>query len=141
MLSKLAEKLKESSTLAITAKAKKLKKEGKDVVALGAGEPDFDTPDFIKEAASAALSKGATKYTPASGMPELKKTVIEKFKKENGLTYDPEEVMINCGAKHPLFNIIMCASGPGDEVIIPAPYWVSYPEMVAAAGAADISGL
>jgi len=138
MLSELAKKIKLSSTLAISAKAKKMKNEGKDVVSFSAGEPDFDTPDFIKEAAIQAILSGKTKYTPATGIPELKNSIIEKFRIENNLEYLPEEIMVNCGAKHSLFNIIMCTCEKGDEVIIPAPYWVSYPEMVKAAGATPV---
>ncbi len=138
MLSKLAKSINLSSTLAISARAKKLEKEGVDVIGLSAGEPDSDTPDFIKEAARKALRDGLTKYTPAGGMPELRKAAAEKLKKENGLNYSPQEVMINCGAKHSLFNVIMCLTEKGEEVIIPSPYWVSYPEMVKAAGGVPV---
>jgi len=123
-------KINPSSTLAITAKAKKLKAEGKDIVNLSAGEPDFDTPDFVKEAAIQAIKSGFTKYTPTTGIPELKKAVAEKFKKENNLTYEPGQIVVSCGAKHSIFNTLLVLVDSGDEVLIPLPYWVSYPEMV-----------
>ncbi|MFA4888477.1 MAG: pyridoxal phosphate-dependent aminotransferase [Candidatus Omnitrophota bacterium] len=129
----LAERIKKinpSSTLAITSKAKKLKAEGKEVISLAAGEPDFDTPDFIKDAAIAAIRNGFTKYTPTTGIPELKKLICEKFKKDNFLDYSPEQIVVSCGAKHSIFNALMVLAGPGDEVLIPTPFWVSYPEMV-----------
>ncbi|MFW6134631.1 MAG: pyridoxal phosphate-dependent aminotransferase [Elusimicrobiota bacterium] len=138
MLSRLAENIKLSPTLSISSKAKELKSQGKDVIGLGAGEPDFDTPTFIKKAAINALNKGDTKYTPASGKKELKQAVIKKFKQDNNLDYSTNQVIINCGAKHSLFNVIMCLADKGDEVIIPAPYWVSYPEMVKASGAEPV---
>ncbi len=138
MLSELSKKLQFSSTLAITAKAKQLKKDGIDVINFGAGEPDFDTPDFIKQAAIDAIKKGETKYTPADGTLQLKKAIAQKFKKENGLSYSIDQIMVNCGAKHSLFNLIMCLAEKGDEVIIPSPYWVSYPEMVKASGATPV---
>ncbi len=136
--SKLAQQIKTSPTLAISAKAKELKSEGRDVIGFGAGEPDFDTPQFIKEAAIEAINRGETKYTPASGLAALKDSVCRKLKRNNGLSYSRDEIIISCGAKHSLFNLIMCLSGEGDEVIIPAPYWVSYPEMVRAAGATPV---
>lgn len=139
MLSELSKKIQASSTLAITAKAKQLKAEGKDVIGFGAGEPDFDTPDFIKQAAIDALKAGETKYTPASGTMELKKAIVQKFEKDNSLSYSPNQIMVNCGAKHSLFNLIMCLTESGDEVIIPSPYWVSYPEMVKASGATPVT--
>ena len=123
-------KVKPSSTLAITSKARKLKAEGFDIVTLAAGEPDFDTPDFVKEAAIEAIKSGFTKYTPTAGTPELKKLICAKFKKDNSLEYAPEQVVVSCGAKHSIFNILMALVNPGDEVLIPSPYWVSYPEMV-----------
>lgn len=122
--------LKSSSTLAITALANKLLAEGVDVVSFGAGEPDFDTPDYIKEAAIKAIRGGFTKYTPSTGTSELKEAVREKFKTDNNLEYRPEQIIVSSGAKHCLFNIILAMVEAGDEVIIPAPYWVSYPEMV-----------
>ena len=123
-------KINPSSTLAITAKAKKLRAEGKDIVNLAAGEPDFDTPDFIKAQGIQAIQSGFTKYTPSTGTPELKKSICEKFKNENGLSYEPSQIVVSCGAKHSIFNSLFVLTGPGDEVLIPLPYWVSYPEMV-----------
>ena len=123
-------KIKPSSTLAVTSKAKKLKGEGKDVVSFAAGEPDIDTPDFIKDAAVEAIRSGFTKYTPSTGIPELKKAITEKLKRDNGLEYKTDQVVVSCGAKHSIFNAFMALIDPGDEVLIPAPYWVSYPEMV-----------
>ena len=119
-----------SSTLAITSKAKKLKSEGHDIVNFGAGEPDFDTPDFIKEAAIGAIRAGFTKYTPTTGTPELKKLISEKFKKDNSICYEPGQIVVSCGAKHSIVNVMLALVNRGDEVLIPAPYWVSYPEMV-----------
>ncbi|MCX5705162.1 MAG: pyridoxal phosphate-dependent aminotransferase [Candidatus Omnitrophica bacterium] len=119
-----------SSTLAITSKAKKLKSEGHDIVNFGAGEPDFDTPDFIKEAAIGAIRAGFTKYTPTTGTPELKKLISEKFKKDNSIFYEPGQIVVSCGAKHSIVNVMLALVNRGDEVLIPAPYWVSYPEMV-----------
>lgn len=134
---RVAERLKKinsSSTLAITSKAKKLKSEGKDVVNLAAGEPDFDTPDFIKDAAVEAIRSGFTKYTPSSGTAELKKLITQKLKKDNGLDYSPSQVVVSCGAKHSIFNAVFVLLNKGDEAIMPSPYWVSYPEMVRLAG-------
>ena len=130
--------IKASPTLAITAKAAKLKSEGKDIIGLGAGEPDFDTPQFIKDAAVAALNKGLTKYTPAGGTASLKKAIIAKFKRDNGLTYTERQILVSCGGKHTLFNLCMALLNPGDEVIVPAPYWVSYPDMAMVAGAKPV---
>jgi aspartate aminotransferase len=130
--------IKASPTLAITAKAAKLKSEGKDIIGLGAGEPDFDTPQFIKDAATAALAKGLTKYTPAGGTGSLKKAIIAKFKRDNGLTYTEKQILVSCGGKHTLFNMCMALLNPGDEVIVPAPYWVSYPDMAMVAGAKPV---
>jgi len=130
---RLAERLKKvnpSATLAITSKAKKLRAEGEDIVSFGAGEPDFDTPDFIKDAAIEAIRSGFTKYTPTTGTPELKKLIIEKFKKDNSLQFSPEQIVASCGAKHSIFNTLLVLVNKADEVIIPSPYWVSYPEMV-----------
>jgi aspartate aminotransferase len=134
LLAKRIQKVSASPTLAIDAKAKQLKSTGVDVINFGAGEPDFDTPDYIKEAAIEAIRKGYTKYTPASGSPELKEAVCDKLRKENGLEYATKEVIINCGAKHSIYNIFQVLINPGDEVIIPSPYWVSYPEAVKLAG-------
>jgi len=131
--SRLAERIRKvnpSSTLAITSKAKKLKSEGKDVISLAAGEPDFDTPDFIKDAAIQAIKSGFTKYTPTTGIPELKNAICEKFKTENGLDYDPSQIIVSNGAKHSIFNTLQVLVNRGDEVLIPHPFWVSYPEMV-----------
>lgn len=119
-----------SATLAVTAKAKALKAEGVDVVGFGAGEPDFDTPEHIKVAGVKAITSGLTKYTPATGTPELKAAVAAKLKQENGLDYQPSQVVITCGGKHALYNAMMALVNPGDEVIIPTPFWVSYPDMV-----------
>jgi aspartate aminotransferase len=127
--------IKPSPTLAVTAKANAMKAKGIDVVGFGAGEPDFDTPDHIKDAAIKALKDGFTKYTPVGGIPELKAAVCEKFKKDNNLEYKPNEILVSCGAKHSLYNIFQALLNDGDEVIIPAPYWVSYPDMVYLAGA------
>jgi aspartate aminotransferase len=127
-----------SLTLAIDAKAKKLKAEGVDVCGFGAGEPDFDTPQHIKDAAVKALAAGFTKYTPSSGTPELRAAIAEKLQKENGLTYKPSQIIVNCGAKHSCYNAVIAVCNPGDEVIIPAPYWLSYPEMVKLAGGTPV---
>ena len=124
-----------SQTLAISAAAKKMRDEGQDVTSFGAGEPDFDTPQFIKDAAIEALQDGFTKYTPATGIPELKVGIQEKLLLENGLEYETSQISVNCGAKHSCFNAILAACDPEDEVVIPAPYWTSYPEMVRLAGA------
>lgn len=130
ILSEKAIKIKASSTLAITAKANQLKADGIDVVGFGAGEPDFDTPDHIKAAAIAAINAGFTKYTPVAGTAELKQAICKKFENENGLHYKPSQIVVSNGAKHSLTNAFMAILNPGDEVIIPAPYWLSYPEMV-----------
>jgi len=133
----IASRLKEltpSLTLAIDSKAKAMKAEGIDVCGFGAGEPDMDTPEHIKAAAIAALQNGQTKYTPSSGIPELRKAISEKFSRDNGLIYKPSQVIVSCGAKHSCFNAIAAVINPGDEVIIPAPFWLSYPEMVRLAG-------
>jgi len=129
-LAKRLEKINPSSTLAITAKAKKLKSEGHDIVNFAAGEPDFDTPDFIKDAAITAIKTGFTKYTPTTGIPELKKIIADKLRKDNSLEYDSSQIVVSCGAKHSIFNALFVLLNNGDEVIIPSPYWVSYPEMV-----------
>jgi aspartate aminotransferase len=121
--------IKASPTLAVSAKAARLKAEGKDVIAMGAGEPDFDTPQFIKDAAIGAINRGLTKYTPAGGTTSLKKAIIGKFKRENGLDYTEKQILVSCGGKQTSFNLCMALLNPGDEAIIPAPYWVSYPDM------------
>jgi len=123
-----------SLTLSIDSKAKAMKAEGIDVCSFGAGEPDFDTPDHIKQACAAALTAGFTKYTPSSGIPELRQAISEKFKTDNHLEYSANQIIVSNGAKHSCLNAILACVGPGDEVIIPAPYWLSYPEMVRLAG-------
>ena len=128
-----------SATLAISAKAKALKAAGENVCSMGVGEPDFDTPAHIKQAAVDALMRGETKYTPASGIPELKAAIAEKFKKDNGIETDPSRIIVSPGAKFSVFAAVCSLCGPGDEVILPAPYWVSYPEMIKASGAAMVS--
>src|SRR4029078_10873168 len=130
--------IKPSPTLAVTAKAAKLKAEGKDVIAMGAREPDFDTPQFIKDAAIAAMNKGLTKYTAAGGTPSLKKAIIAKFRKENGLDYTEKQILVSCGGKQSCFNMCLALLNAGDDVIIPAPYWVSYPDMAMMAGAKPV---
>ena len=127
-------RIKPSPTLAITTRVQELQRAGVDVIGLGAGEPDFDTPDFIKEAGIKAIRDGKTKYTNVDGTPELKDAVIVKFKRDNGLTYTRDQISINAGGKHTLFNAMVATIDPGDEVIIPAPYWVSYPDVVEFAG-------
>jgi aspartate aminotransferase len=134
MLSEAVAHLSPSATLAITARAKFLAARGEKVVSLAAGQPDFDTPRVIKDAAKAALDAGFTKYTPSSGIPQLKKAICKKLKNENGLTYKPEQILVSNGAKQALFIAMFCLVNKGDEVLLPAPYWVSYPEMVKAAG-------
>ncbi|HEY4553342.1 MAG TPA: pyridoxal phosphate-dependent aminotransferase [Bacillaceae bacterium] len=133
-LAERVEALTPSSTLAITAKAKELKASGLDIIGLGAGEPDFNTPDHIIEAAVQSMKEGFTKYTPAAGMPELKKAIIGKFQRDQGLEYKPSEIIVTNGAKHALYTLFQVLLDDGDEVIIPTPYWVSYPEQVKLAG-------
>jgi len=123
-------KINPSSTLAITSKANKLRSEGKDIVGFAAGEPDFATPDEVKTAAIEAIKGGFTRYTPTTGIPELKKLISEKFKRDNGLVYEPNQIVVSCGAKHSIFNALFVLVDKHDEVLIPSPYWVSYPEMV-----------
>src|ERR1700690_111068 len=133
----LADRMKlvsESITLAVSAKAAAMKKAGVDVVGFGAGEPDFDTPTFIKDAAKKAMDEGKTKYTPTPCVPELKAAIAAKFKNENGLAYAPEQVTTGTGGKHCLYMAFMALLNPGDEVLIPSPFWVSYPEQVKLAG-------
>jgi aspartate aminotransferase len=137
-LSARVQAVKPSATLAITARAKELKAAGKDVIGLGAGEPDFDTPDHIKEAAIKAIRDGFTKYTAVDGTPELKRAVAAKFRRENGLEFAPEQILVSCGGKQSFFNLAQAILDPGDEAVIPAPYWVSYPDMVLLAGAAPV---
>lgn len=130
MLAQRVRNIAPSATLAIDAKAKQLKKEGKDVVIFGAGEPDFNTPENIKQAAIKAINNNFTRYTPVGGIPELKKAVSDKLKRENRIDYDVSEILISCGGKHSLYNIAMAVLGKGDEAILPVPYWVSYEEMI-----------
>jgi aspartate aminotransferase len=132
------DRVKPSATIAVTQKARELKAAGRDVIGLGAGEPDFDTPDNIKEAAIDAIRRGETKYTPVSGIPELRQAIAAKFKRENNLDYKPEQTIVGTGGKQILFNAFMATLNPGDEVVIPAPYWVSYPEMVAICGGTPV---
>ena len=127
-------KIKPSPTLAVTQKARELKAAGKNVIGLGAGEPDFDTPDNIKKAAIAAINAGDTKYTAVDGTPKLKKAIIEKFKRENGLSFENNQISVGAGGKQIIYNAMMATLNPSDEVIIPAPYWVSYPDIVLLAG-------
>ncbi|HEY6043329.1 MAG TPA: pyridoxal phosphate-dependent aminotransferase, partial [Nitrosospira sp.] len=129
-LSKRVQAIKPSPTLAVTARAARLKAEGKDIIGLGAGEPDFDTPQHIKEAAIAAINNGFTKYTAVGGTPSLKNAIIAKFKRENGFDYTARQILVSCGGKQSFFNLTLAVINPGDEVIIPAPYWVSYPDIV-----------
>ncbi len=137
-ISSRASQLTPSLTLSIDSKAKAMKLEGLDICGFGAGEPDFDTPEHIKEAAIAALQQGFTKYTPSSGLPELRQAISEKFATDNGLEYRPSQVIVSNGAKHSCYNAILATCEPGDEVIIPSPYWVSYPDMVRLAGAEPV---
>ena len=129
-LSDRVQRIKPSPTLAVTARAAALRAEGRDIIGLGAGEPDFDTPAHIKQAAIEAINAGFTKYTAVDGTPSLKKAIIEKFSRDNGLDYKPEQILVSCGGKQSFFNLCVALLNTGDEVIIPAPYWVSYPDMV-----------
>ena len=138
MISQRAGNIAPSATLAIDAKAKQLKKEGNDVVIFGAGEPDFNTPENIKQAAKRAIDNNVTRYTPPGGMAELKKAVADKLMRDNKLSYDVSEILISCGGKHSLYNIMMCVLDKGDEVILPTPYWVSYDEMIRLAEAKTV---
>ncbi|KGJ04015.1 aspartate aminotransferase [Paracoccus halophilus] len=137
-LSQTLARVKPSPTIAITGRAQELTAEGRDVITLSAGEPDFDTPEHIREAAKAAIDAGRTRYTAVDGIPELKRAVCEKFARENGLDYEPAQVSIGTGGKQILYNALMATLNPGDEVIIPAPYWVSYPDMVLLAGGTPV---
>ena len=130
IISDSLKRIKPSPTLAVTQKARELKAAGKDVIGLGAGEPDFDTPDNIKEAAIEAIKKGDTKYTAVDGTPALKEAIVNKFKRENNLNYKVDEITVGTGGKHVIYNLMMATLNKGDEVIIPAPYWVSYPDIV-----------
>ncbi len=137
-LSQRVQAIKESPTLAITARAGKLKAEGKDIIGLAAGEPDFDTPDHIKDAAKKAIDRGFTKYTPVAGIPGLKKAIVAKFKQQNGFDYTEKEVIVGVGGKQCIFNLALAVLNPGDEVIVPAPYWVSYADIALVAGAKPV---
>lgn len=137
-LSQRVQSIKESPTLAVTARAAKLKAEGRDIIGLGAGEPDFDTPQHIKDAAKKAIDQGFTKYTPVAGIPGLKKAIVAKFKNENGFDYNDKEVIVGVGGKQCIFNLALAVLNPGDEVIVPAPYWVSYADIALVAGAKPI---
>src|SRR5687767_12192110 len=137
-VSNRAASLAPSLTLAIDSKAKQMKAEGQDVVGFGAGEPDFDTPQHIKDAAIKALNEGFTKYTPSSGIPELRQAIADKFKREKDLFYKPSQVIVSCGGKHSCYNAVLATCQEGDEVIMPSPYWLSYPEMVKLAGATPV---
>jgi aspartate aminotransferase len=132
-------RIKPSATIAVSTKARALKAQGRDVISLGAGEPDFDTPENIKEAAIRAIREGKTKYTDVEGTPELKDAIVGKFKRENGLDYKREQIIVGTGGKQVLYNALMATVNPGDEVIVPAPYWVSYPEIVALAGGVPVA--
>src|SRR5256885_10429134 len=137
-ISHRAAALAPSLTLAIDAKAKEMKARGEDVVGFGAGEPDFDTPQHIKDAAVKALAEGFTKYTASSGIPELRQAIADKFKRENGLSYKPSQIIVSCGGKHSCYNVIMATCEEGVEVSIPGPYWLSYPAMVKLASATPV---
>ena len=132
------ERVKPSPTMAITSKAREMKAAGFDVIGLGAGEPDFDTPDNVKQAAIAAIERGETKYTAVDGIPELKRAIASKFERENDLTYKPAEITVGSGGKQVLYNALLATLNPGDEVIVPSPYWVSYPDIVLLAGATPV---
>lgn len=138
ILSKKSKSISPSPTLAVDAKAKQLKSEGHDVISFGAGEPDFDTPDYIKSAAIGAINSGFTKYTPVGGIVELKKAVADAFKEEIGVDYETNQIIVSNGAKHCIFNALYCLCDEGDEVLIPSPYWVSYPEMVKLCGGTPV---
>ena len=133
IISDSLKRIKPSPTIAVTQKARELRAAGKDVIGLGAGEPDFDTPQNIKDAAIQAINEGDTKYTAVDGTPALKKAIKAKFKRENNLDYTPDQITVGCGGKQVIFNAFMASLDAGDEVVIPAPYWVSYPDMVALA--------
>jgi aspartate aminotransferase len=138
LLSAAIQRIKPSPTIAVTNRAAALKAAGHDIIGLGAGEPDFDTPDFVKEAAIAAIRAGQTKYTQVDGTPELKEAIQAKFKRDNHLDYRLDQISVNVGGKHTIFNAMMATLDPGDEVVIPAPYWVSYPDIVLLAGAIPV---
>ena len=137
-LSRRVHQLVPSPTLALTAKASAMRADGIDVVSFGAGEPDFDTPNHIKQAAIEAIRSGFTKYTSVGGVDELKDAIIEKFRRDNGVSYDRSEILVSCGGKHAIYNLAQALLDAGDEVIIPAPFWVSYPPIVELAGAVPV---
>ncbi len=124
------DRIKPSATIAVSTRAAELRAEGRDVIGLGAGEPDFDTPEHIKQAAIKAIQQGATRYTAVDGTAELKSAIINKFQRDNGLAYQADQILVSCGGKQSFYNLAQALLNPGDEVIIPAPYWVSYPDMV-----------
>ena len=129
ILAKRLNKIKPSPTIAVTTRAAELRAEGRDVIGLGAGEPDFDTPDHIKAAAKDAIDRGETKYTAVAGTMALRQAICDKLQRDNALTYTPDQITVGCGGKQTIYNALMATLDPGDEVIIPAPYWVSYPDM------------
>lgn len=137
-LSSKLQKLQPSATIAMTEKARELRAEGKDVISLSIGEPDFDTPDFIKEAAKKAIDENYSHYTPIAGFPELKEAIVKKFKRDNGIDYKPSQIVVSTGAKQSLYNIFQCLLDDGDEVLIPAPYWVTYTDLVTLAGGTPV---
>ncbi|MEC7667580.1 MAG: aminotransferase class I/II-fold pyridoxal phosphate-dependent enzyme, partial [Pseudomonadota bacterium] len=137
-LSETLARVKPSPTVAVSQLARELADAGKDIISLGAGEPDFDTPENIKKAAIAAIHAGKTKYTAPDGIPELKQAICDKFQRENGLSYQPSQVSVSTGGKQVLYNALMASLNPGDEVIIPAPYWVSYPDIVRLGGGTPV---
>jgi aspartate aminotransferase len=139
LISHALERVKPSPTITITGKARELKAAGVDVISLGSGEPDFDTPDNVKQAAVAAIQRGETKYTAVDGIPELKRAIASKFERENGLSYKPSEITVGTGGKQVLYNALLATLNPGDEVIIPSPYWVSYPDIVLLSGATPVA--
>ena len=134
IISNNLKRIKPSPTIAVTTKAREMRASGKDVIGLGAGEPDFDTPDNVKEAAIEAIKRGDTKYTAVDGTPDLKKAIVKKFKRENNLNYTNDQITVGTGGKQVIYNTFMATLNKGDEVIIPAPFWVSYPDMVLLAG-------
>src|SRR5580704_4427172 len=138
-LADVLSRVKPSATIAMTQKARDLKAKGREVISLSVGEPDFDTPDNIKQAAIKAIERGETKYTAVDGIPQLKEAIARKFKRENGLDYKPTQISVGTGGKQVLFNALMATLNPGDEVVIPAPYWVSYPDIVLLAGATPVA--
>ena len=137
-ISERVRKVKPSATIAISSKAMEMRSAGVDVISMSAGEPDFDTPEYIKDAAKMAMDNGMTKYTQVDGVPDLKQAIINKFSEDNDLIYDPENILVSTGAKQTLYNLFQAILGPGDEVIIISPYWVSYPDMVLLADAKPI---